>query len=605
MSKSYDFVGWATKYNTKCADGRTIMNDAFSEMDGVRVPLVWNHKHDSTDAILGHALLKCFPEGVKAYGSFNETKNGKDAKIVVEHGDIEALSILAFPIQETSQRHVMHGTIKEVSLVLAGANPGAQILDGVAHSDDGEESEYAVIWSGEPIESYMEHSDEPEKTEETAPKIEEPAKENPEGLEHAENEEEELGFDDILESMTEKQRIAALALAASAYQDGKHSNKSEDDEDGGEEMKHSLFMTGAENVDEQKATMTHAQFRMVLDDAIRHNSKLSESIMAHATDLNLPENLGDYGIYNIDYLFPDITNLDKEPQFIMRDQEWVSKVINGVHRTPFSRIRSTFADITADEARAKGYTKGNRKIEEVFGLLRRETTPTTVYKKQKLDKDDITDVTTMDVVSWLRKEMRMMLNEELARAFLVGDGRTNVDLDKIKEDNIRPIWTDDDFFSVKKFVEAPTTERVMEAIIRSRKDYKGSGSPTFFTTEDFLIDMQLLKDTTGRIIYDTDEKLKAYLRVKDIITVPVFEDLYRNVEGVRHDLVGILVNLNDYNVGTDKGGVIGWHDDFDIDFNQYKYLIETRLSGALTKYHSAIVIEAPHAHQQVEPIIAG
>jgi len=584
MSKKFDFVGWATKYNIKCADGRTIMNEAFSDMDGKKVPLVWNHKHDSTDAILGHALLKCFPEGVKAYCSFNDSKNGQDAKIIVEHGDIDSLSILAFPIQETSQRHVMHGDIKEVSLVLAGANPGAQILDGIAHSDDGEESEYAVIWSGEPIESYIEHSDEQPTNEEPKDNPEE----NPAGLEHADNQEVTIG--DILESMTEEQRTAALALAAGAYEDGKKARESgeDDDEDGGEEMKHSLFMQGAEPEEQQKKGLTHAQFSIILGDAIRQRGTLRESYMAHAQE---------YGIEDIDLLFPDATNLDKEPQFIMRDQEWVGKVINGVHRTPYSRIRSTFADITADEARAKGYTKGNRKIEEVFGLLKRETTPTTVYKKQKLDKDDISDVTTMDVVAWLRKEMRMMLNEELARAFLVGDGRSTLDPDKIKEDNIRPIYLDDDFYSVKISLPADATiKQKMQAIIRSRKVYKGSGRPTLFTNEDFLIDMQLLEDTTGRVIYDTDEKLKGYLRVSEIVTVPVFEDLYRmDDDNHRQDLDGILVNLNDYNVGTDKGGVIGWADQFDIDFNQYKYLIETRCSGALVKFHSAVVIEHAHA----------
>lgn len=602
-TEKFDFVGWATKYNIKCADGRTIMNDAFKDQDGAKVPLVWNHKHDSTATILGHALLKAFPEGIKAYGSFNGTPAGKEAKELVAHGDIETLSIMAFPIQETSTRHVMHGAIKEVSLVLAGANPGAQILNGLAHSDDGDDDEFAVIYSGEPIEESLEHSDEPQAETPAEPVVETPApepevkpedqpqeapeaaetpQENPEGLEHAESEETSIG--EILESMTEEQRVAALALAASAYEDGKNSKE---DEDGGEEMTHNLF----ENTAPEQKVLTHDEFSAILGDAIRMKSTLKESFMAHAAT---------YGIDNIEYLFPDVTNLDKEPQFIMRDQEWVATVINGVHRTPFSRIRSTFADITADEARAKGYTKGNRKIEEVFGLLKRETTPTTVYKKQKLDKDDITDVTTMDVVAWLRKEMRMMLNEELARAFLVGDGRSAVSQDKIKEDNIRPIWTDDDFFTVKKQLPAAsTTEAKMEAIIRVRKDYKGSGNLTLFTNEDFLIDMQLLKDTTGRIIYDTNEKLKAFLRVNSIVTVPVFENLTRTVgEGAgakTYKLEGLLVNLNDYNVGTDKGGVIGWYDDFDIDFNQYKYLIETRLSGALTKYHSAVALEVEQA----------
>ena len=590
-NNKFDFVGWATKYNIKCADGRTIMNDAFSDMDGKRVPICWNHKHDSTNAVLGHALLKCFPEGVKAYGSFNETPAGKDGKLILEHGDVESLSIFAFPIQETVQRHVLHGDIKEVSLVLSGANPGAEILDVLEHSDDGEDA--VIIYSGEPLE----HSDEPKAEVEPETPIQEKVEEEPEmPTEEAIQHSEEASSDDvtiaqILETMTDEQRTAALALAASAYEDGVNSAKEESDEGGNKEMsiQHNLFESASP--EEKKHVLTHDEFMAIINDAKSNHSTLKESFMAHA---------GEYGINDIEFLFPDVTNLDKEPQFIMRDQDWVAKVINGVHRTPFSRIRSTFADITADEARAKGYTKGNRKIEEVFGLLKRETTPTTVYKKQKLDKDDITDVTTMDVVAWLRKEMRLMLNEELARAFLIGDGRSSVDNDKIKEANIRPIWTDDSFFTVKKpLASDATTEQKMEAIIRSRKDYKGSGRPILFTNEDFLMDMQLLKDTTGHILYDTDEKLKAFLRVSDIVTVPVLENATRTVgEGATaktYRLEALLVNLNDYNVGTDKGGAIGWADDFDIDFNQYKYLIECRLSGALTKYHSAIALEVEQA----------
>ena len=593
--KSYDFVGWATKYNIKCADGRTIMNNAFAEMDGKKVPLVYNHQHNSVGTILGHSILKCFPEGVKAYCSFNNTSAGNDAKEIVAHGDVESLSIMTYPITETPAKHVMHGDIKEVSLVLSGANPGAKIYDyteegTIAHSDEGDEIAYAIIFTGEGLE----HSDEPEQeqTEEkpeeakVEPTAEEPK--NDEVIEHAED----VTIEDILNTMTEEQRTASLALAAAAYEDGKNSKDNDSDEGGEEKMEHSLFANNGP--EEQKKVLSQAEFMEIINDARRNRGKLSDSFIAHS---------GTYGVNDIEFLFPDVKNLDNEPQFIMREQDWVAKVINGVHRTPFSRIRSMFADITADEARAKGYTKGNRKIEEVFGLLKRETTPTTVYKKQKLDQDDITDVTTMDIVAWLKKEMRMMLNEELARAFLVGDGRSAVDNDKIKEANIRPIWTDDSFFSVKKQLPAATTtEQKMEAIIRSRKDYKGSGRPTLFTNEDFLMDMQLLKDTTGRIIYDTDEKLKAFLRVSDIVTVPVFENLTRTVgEGQSaktYRLEGLLVNLADYNVGTDKGGAIGWHEFFDIDFNQEKYLIETRLSGALTKYHSAIAIEIEQTQAQ-------
>lgn len=582
-NKKFDFVGWATKYNIKCADGRTIMNDAFSEMDGKRVPLVWNHQHNSTDSILGHALLKCYPEGVKSFCSFNDTAAGKDAKLIVEHGDVEALSIMAFPIQETNQRHVMHGTIKEVSLVMAGANPGALIIDGMSHSDDGEDSEFAVIYSGEAIELYgdtVQHSEEPQ-TEEV--------------IEHAEKEEEDTGdveIADILNSMSERDRAAALALAAAAYEDGKNSTNDSDEDGGDEEMKHNLFEGSADAViATNKHVLTHKQFEDAINEAQRYNGKLSEAFMAHTAE---------YGIEDIDWLFPEPKNLNNPPEFVMREQDWVTVVMNGVHHSPFSRIKSQFADITADEARAKGYTKGNRKTEEVFTLLRRETTPTTVYKKQKLDRDDVVDITDFDVVAWIRKEMRLMLNEELARAFLIGDGRSSLSVDKIKEGNIRPVWTDDSFYSYKvQLASTVDTEAKMEAIVRSRKEYKGSGNPVLFTTEDFVTDMLLLKDTTGRIIYDSMEKLLAFLRVSKIVTVPVFEGAYRTVgEGnaaTTYDLLGMYLNLNDYNVGADKGGEINSFDDFDIDFNQMKYLIETRCSGALVKYHSAIVFEIERA----------
>ena len=591
--KNYDFVGWATKYNIKCADGRTIMNDAFSNMDGKKVPLVWNHQHGSVDKILGHALLKCFPEGVKAYGSFNGTPAGKDAKLILEHGDIETLSIMAFPIQETSQRHVMHGDIKEVSLVLAGANPGAQILDGFAHSDDGEDSEYAVIWSGEGIdlttEDTLQHSEE-----QPAPKEDpQPQQEEEKVLEHAEKEggdSKETSIEEILAGMTEEQRAAAINMAAAAYEDGRNLKEESKDNGGEDEMKHNLF-EATEQPTSQQHVLTHAQFADAINEAQRYNSKLSDSLMAHAAE---------YGIEDIDWLFPEVKNLNNPPEFVMREQDWVSVVMNGVHHSPFSRIKSQFADITADEARAKGYTKGNRKVEEVFTLLKRETTPTTVYKKQKLDRDDVVDITDFDVVAWIRKEMRLMLNEELARAFLIGDGRNAMSNDKIKEANIRPVWTDDDFYTVKKQLPAAsTTEQKMEAIVRSRKDYKGSGSPILFTTEDFVTDMLLLKDTTGRIIYDSMEKLTAFLRVSRIVTVPVFEGAQRTVgegaQAVTYDLIGMYLNLNDYNVGADKGGEINSFDDFDIDFNQMKYLIETRCSGALTKWHAAVVLEEIHA----------
>ena len=581
----YDFVGWATKYNIKCADGRTILNNAFAQMDGKKVPMVWNHQHNSTGTVLGHALLKCFPEGVKAYCSFNNTSAGKDGKLIVEHGDVESLSILAFPIQETPQKHVMHGDIKEVSLVLSGANPGAKIYDyteegTIAHSDEGDITEYAIIYSGVDLglEDEIQHADyEPEEDEEV--------------LQHAEGK----GSDDvtigaILETMTEEQKNAALALAAASYEEGLNASKEDDDSDeGGNEMKHSLFQGSVEPAENQPV-LTHDQLKAVFDDAKKYGS-LKDSLMAHA---------GTYGIDDIEYLFPDTKNLDNTPQFIMREQDWVPVVMNGVHHTPFSRIKSMFADITADEARAKGYVKGNRKIEEVFGLLKRETTPTTVYKKQKLDRDDVVDIVDLDVVAWIKKEMRMMLEEELARAILIGDGRPTSSQDKISETNIRPVWTDDDFYTVKvKLAADTTTEQKMEAIVRSRKDYKGSGNPIMFTTEDFVTDMLLLKDTTGRIIYDSMDKLTAFLRVSRIVTVPLFEGAERTIgEGASaktYTLGAIYLNLNDYNVGADKGGAVAMFDDFDIDYNQMKYLIETRISGALTKYHAAVAIEIEKA----------
>ena len=583
----YDFVGWATKYNIKCADGRTILNNAFAQMDGKKVPMVWNHQHNSTGTVLGHALLKCFPEGVKAYCSFNNTSAGKDGKLIVEHGDVESLSILAFPIQETPQKHVMHGDIKEVSLVLSGANPGAKIYDyteegAIAHSDEGDITEYAIIYSGEALaeDDEVQHAEEvPEEKEEV--------------IQHADEKAagDDVTIGQILETMTEEQKNAALALAAASYEEGLNASKNDEDEsdEGGKEMKHSLFQGSVEPAANQPV-LTHDQLKAVFDDAKKYGS-LKDSLMAHAAT---------YGIDDIEYLFPDATNLDKTPQFIMREQDWVPVVMNGVHHTPFSRIKSMFADITADEARAKGYSKGNRKIEEVFGLLKRETTPTTIYKKQKLDRDDVVDIVDLDVVAWIKKEMRMMLEEEIARAILIGDGRPVSSQDKISETNLRPIWTDDSFYTVKvQLASGATTEQKMEAIIRSRKDYKGSGNPVMFTTEDFVTDMLLLKDTTGRIIYDSMDKLTAFLRVSRIVTVPLLEGAERTIgEGASaktYKLDAIYLNLGDYNVGADKGGAVATFEDFDIDYNQMKYLIETRISGALTKYHAAVAIETEKA----------
>lgn len=592
--KNYDFSGWATRNDLRCSDGRIIRRDAFKANDGQKVPLVWNHMHYDTSNVLGHALLENRSEGVYAYCYFNGTDKGQEAKELVKHGDILALSIYANQLKQNGS-DVIHGAIKEVSLVLAGANPGAMIDSVIEHGELLDEE--AIIYTGSPIdlihseeesEENIEEVEEAEEIEEVyeaeeSEKKEEEIEENMpnEELEHAESEE---TIQDIIDSMNEKQKKVLYALVGSAISDKAK-------EDGGEEMKHNAFYDDEMN---EENVLTHADMSEILADAKRLGS-LKDAFLAHSDDENsLPE----YGIEHIDYLFPDARNINNVPDFIKREDAWVPKVMNGTHHTPFSRVKSIHANITMDEARAKGYIKGNEKKEEVFTLLKRSTTPQTIYKKQKLDRDDVIDITDLDVVAWLKSEMRMMLDEEIARAILVGDGRSNADDDKIDESHIRPIWTDDDLYTIKKkvdFTGALTDEAkaklVIKAAIKARKDYKGTGNPTFFTTEDMLTNMLLIEDTTGRIIYDSEAKLATALRVKEIVTVPVMEDLSREVSGDDYDLLGIIVNLADYNVGADKGGAVNMFDDFDIDFNQQKYLIETRCSGALVKPYSAIVLE--------------
>ena len=566
MDKDYDFSGWATKNNLKCSDGRTILKDAFKHDDGVTVPLVWNHQHNDPINILGHALLENRDEGVYAYCKFNETDSGKNAKLLVEHGDVSALSIYANQLKQQGG-NVIHGAIREVSLVLAGANPGAFIDSVIAHGEESEEE--AVIFTGEDIVlSHASVSEDKTENKDPEPKKEEKKEEM--------KEENKKTVKEVFDTLTEEQKTVVYAIIGQIMEESQ--NESKDIEGGKEEMKHNVFDNDKENKEE---VLSHSDTEAIFSDARRYGS-LKDSVLAH-------------GITNLEYLFPEDTNLNKVPEFISRDTGWVKNVMSSVHHTPFSRIKSQFADITADDARAKGYTKGNLKKEEVFSLLKRSTTPTTVYKKQKLDRDDVIDITDFDVVSWIKGEMRMMLDEELARAFLIGDGRLSSSDDKINEQNIRPIYNDADLYTVKAEINvgaSATSEdkakAFIKSVIKNRKEYKGTGSPTLYTTEDVVADCLLLEDSNGRFIYDTMDKLKNVLRVKDIVTVPVMEGAKGAKGG---DLMAILVNLADYNVGADKGGAVNMFDDFDIDYNAQKYLIETRCSGALIKPYSAIAFE--------------
>ena len=573
----YDFSGWATRNNIKCSDGRTILRDAFKHNDGQTVPLVWNHQHNESANVLGHAVLENREEGVYAYCTFNDTEAGKNAKLLVEHGDVTALSIYANQLKQNGS-NVMHGTIREVSLVLAGANPGAFIDSIIRHGEFCEDE--AVIYTGENLS--LEHADQKPSDKDDK------AGEDDKGDGKVEGNKEKT-IKDVVDSMSEEQKNVLYALVGQALE-GKDMAQSAIEEnnnieDGGEqEMKHNVF-EGRET--DKKDVLSHDAMETIFKDAKRYGS-LKESFLAHADQ---------YGIKDIEWLFPDAKNVNMPPDFIKRDDSYVQKVMRGVHHVPFSRIKSMHADITADQARAKGYIKGKLKKEEVFTLLKRTTSPTTIYKKQKLDRDDVIDITDFDVVAWLKMEMRMMLDEEIARAILVGDGRLSSDDDKINEMCIRPIAKDADLYCVKAPVtvaSAATEEEIAKAFIRtvikSRKEYKGSGSPTLFTTEDVLTNCLLLEDKNGRIIYDTVEKLATALRVKEIVTVEVMEGAKTTVESVEKPLMALMVNLVDYYVGADKGGAVNMFDDFDIDYNQQKYLMETRCSGALVKPYSAIAV---------------
>ena len=605
QKKTYDFSGYATKVGIKCSDGRTILQDAFAHCDGKKVPLVYQHLHNDPKNVLGHAVLENRPDGVYAYCSLNNTEAGKTAKALVQHGDISALSIYANSLVQKSS-NVIHGVIREVSLVLSGANPEAYI-DNLAfeHSDGSittDESE-AFICAGAIIHDGIE-----------IPEVSDNQDSSEESISHADDKkdpEDQKTVGEVFDTLNEEQKTVVYTMIAQALetQDGedeekedvKHSNIK-----GDETMKKNIF--DKDSAATEVKGLTRADLRTIFNDARQSQSTLKNAFLAHGYE-SISDALADYehqdevlahaatyGIDNIGYLFPDARTTTNTPQFIKRDTEWVSKVFGAAKHVPFSRIKTVLADITADEARARGYIKGNEKADEVITLLKRTTDPQTVYKKQKLDRDDIIDITDFDVVVWLRMEMRMMLEEEIARAQLVGDGRLSSSDDKIKEDKIRPIATDDAIYTIEiQIPETATTAQMIDEIIKGRKQYKGTGTPAFYTTPDINGDMLLLKDTTGRRLYNTEADLAAGIRAREIIEVPVMENKVVvltpatvSETGLQKRLVGISVNMTDYSLGADKGGSISMFDDFDIDFNQFKYLIETRCSGALTMPHSAI-----------------
>lgn len=582
-----DFSGWATRNDLKCSDGRVIRRDAFKHDDGIKVPLVWNHQHNDPRNVLGHAWLENRPEGVYTYGFFNDSESGEIGKILVKHGDICALSIYANQLQQRGC-DVLHGEIREVSLVHAGANPGAFIDSMLKHGENSDDE--AIIYTGMPL--YLSHSDADKQEDKADDGEKKETSEKKDDPEKKTDSDEEKTVADVINSMTEEQKNVMYAMIGQAMEDqGESDPESEDNNDddskgGTNTMKHNVF----DKDDRQKenvlvhsdgSEVSSEEISTIFGDIKRYGS-LKDSVLAH-------------GIDNVDYLFPDAQTLANTPEFIQRDTGWVKKVMSGVHHTPFSRIKSIFADITEDDARAKGYFKGKLKKEEVFGLLKRTTTPTTVYKKQKTDRDDVVDITDFDVVAWLKSEMRMMLDEELARAYLIGDGRLASSDDKINEQNIRPILKDEELYTIQATVSVQSSatedDKAREFIrtaIKARKNYKGSGQPTLYTTEDILTDCLLLTDTTGRDLYTDVAQLAKKLRVKEIVTVPVMEGVNGKNGGA---LMGIIVNLADYNVGADRGGAVNMFDDFDIDYNQQKYLIETRCSGALIKPYSAIALE--------------
>lgn len=600
--KNYDFSGWATKNDIRCTDGRIIRKNAFKDDNGKTVPLVWNHDHNDPDNVLGHAVLENREEGVYAYCSFNDTPKAQTARELLNHRDIGSLSIHANQLKQSKNKDVLHGCIREVSLVLAGANSGAVIdFPIIQHADGDYDVEYdeANIYPyieelslehGELPSFETEDTEEPEVSEEEIEHADEPKKEE----EKVAEEEKKAGSDktiaDVVATMNEDQKTAMYAIVGQAIEDAKSGNIDKEDED----VKHNVF----ENEQyEEGEVLTHGEIVELFDGAKREKvTSLKDYMLEHSIDTTgmiVSEGQSTYGFNDPGMLFPEPKSLNNPPEWIKRDTGWVSVVMNGVHKTPFSRIKSQYADLTEDEARAKGYMKGNLKKEQVFTILKRSTGPCTIYKKQKLDRDDIIDITDFDVVRWIRSEMEGQLDEEIARAILIGDGRPADSDDKVKEDCIRPIAKDVPLFNVKVNVQVPAgatgaekADAIIDSVLRSRKQYKGSGNPTFFTTEDWLTEMLLLKDGIGHRLYKTEAELATALRVSKIVTVEVMEGQEINDK----PLVGIIVNLTDYNVGADKGGEKNLFDDFDIDYNQYKYLIETRRSGALIKPFSAMTV---------------
>lgn len=569
MEANYDFSGYATKHGIRCSDGRTIMKGAFKDNDGKKVPFVWQHMHNDPENVLGHAVLENREDGVYAYVYLNNSDAAKAAREMVAHHDVNSMSIYANQLKQR-RGDVLHGDIKEVSLVMAPANPGALIDNICIQHADGSYTDLddeAVIYSGEDVIVHGEEEDMDE-------------------LEHAD---EGKTVGEIFDSLTEEQKNVVYYMIGQALED---SGVEHSDEEGEDDMKFNPFESRETKPNEP--VLSHDELSAIFTDAQRCGS-LKESFLAHAQD---------YGISNIDLLFPDAKNVTNPPDWIKRDTDWVAGVLNGVTHTPFSRIKSMAADITADEARAKGYMKGNLKKEEVFSLLQRTTTPTTIYKKQKLDRDDIIDITDLNVVAWIKQEMRLMLDEEIARAILVSDGRPTIkedgkaNEDKINEEHIRPIWKEAELYAIHTTIDSDKvgTEAELESILRAMEDYQGSGSPVMYTTQGKITDWLLLKDKNGRRLYETEASLANFIGVSRFVKVPVMKGLTRSVgEGstaVTHTLQGIIVNLKDYKVGADKGGQVSMFDDFDIDYNQYKYLMETRISGCLVHPKSALVIES-------------
>lgn len=690
MGKKYDFSGWATKNDLKCSDGRTIRHNAFIENDGQIVPLVWQHQHNDPDNVLGHVMLENRDDGVYAYGVFNSTPKGQHAKELVQHGDIRSMSIYANQLKQKAG-DVLHGIIREVSLVLSPANPGAMIDFPILEHSGEEVEDEAIIYTGEEIELYHADSSKDDETEE-----DKDVKEKNTKIKEVEKKEEEKetgsskakNFEEIYKSLTAEQKDmvdALVGMAATGRTDVededadedetkvKHSDattdtsntdnsemeeiyntlndkqkklvdilvgmavsEAEDDEDDDtdnedeDDVKHSLMEDDEMkyNVFEndevrEDGVLSHSDIQSIFESA-KKNGSLKEAVREKFDELGFDDDVvmhsiptdgmvgpssatasQTYGFRDPNMLFPEYRALNNTPEFISRNQEWVNVVMAGVHRSPFSRIKSVYADITENEARAKGYIKGNLKKDEVFTLLKRTTDPQTIYKKQKMDRDDILDITDFDVVSWIRGEMRVMLNEEIARAILIGDGRSASSDDKIQDSHVRAIANDVALFNIKVPVTkstktgdeglAETAKNTINAVIRGRKEYKGSGNPVFFTTEDVLTEMLLIEDGIGHKLYKTEAELATSLRVSKIVTVEAMEGYTIPVEVTsgttkQMPLIGVVVNLNDYNVGADKGGEINMFDDFDIDYNQYKYLIETRISGALVKPFSAMTI---------------